>query len=648
MSQATTLRNPIAARRERLRPPPRWLTAGAVYAVVVVLGALTAYWAMFSQFAPIQDEGFFDYTLQLFVSGHPLYNAVWSAYGPFYYEVFGGLFALIGQAVTTDVGREIQLFIWLAASLGLGLTAHRLTGRLSIGVATLATSFALMTSLINEPMHPEALVCALLTASVIVVVFGLPRRPQLSLFTLGALAAALLLTKINVGGYEIISIAFAAVMAGPALVRYAVLRWGVIAAFVLVGPAVMASQLNTAPVRVYALLAVLSALALTFVSAPIRIEAPRSDESSRWPQWLIAGFGTCLVVVLAIVFALGTSPGVLFNQIVVVPSRQPSIFSAPVVLGANVVWWSLAATGLAWTLRRIGRVTPGAAIAAPSLLDGLLRVLVGVAILLSLANEFPFVISPNAPFALAMPLAWVAALPSRRDGPGLIPRLVKLLIPSLAILQSLLAYPVAGSQLTLGAILLTLCGAICLADGGSELVAFNRERPSADPIAANALTALFVVLALGTTSEYIVQPIETYHDVYRANTPLEIDNATRLRLPAATAVDLETVVGALRAHCRTVISLPGLYLFNVWTGLPSPSPITGAGSYWHTLTSAQQSTVLAAAKASPGLCAVRDDALAAMYGQGATPPRVPLVAFIEDDFKPLAVLGPYVVETRRP
>src|ERR1019366_1989723 len=339
MSQDTSTGRPIPERRTRFLRRPWWLTASVVYGLLIVLCALAAYWAMFSQFAPYDDEGFFDYSLKLFVGGHALYNSVFSDYGPFYYELFGGLFALIGHAVTTDAGRLIQLAVWLGASLGLGLTAHRLTGQLAIGVAALATSFTLMTSLTNEPMHPEALICALLTATTIVIAFGLRRRSRSSLFALGAIAAALLLTKINVGGYAIISIAFAAVMAGSSLVRYAVFRRGVIVAFVLIGPVVMTSELNTAPARLYPVLAVLSALSLVFVAAPVRIDAATSDESAQWPRWLIGGFAACLAAVLAVVFVLGTSPGALFNEIVVVPSHQSSLLYLPAMLSGKVVWW---------------------------------------------------------------------------------------------------------------------------------------------------------------------------------------------------------------------------------------------------------------------------------------------------------------------
>jgi hypothetical protein len=82
----------------------------------------------------------------------------------------------------------------------------------------------------------------------------------------------------------------------------------------------------------------------------------------------------------------------------------------------------------AWRAAKQGRVA--STIAGPRRWDGLFRLFAGVAILLSLGNQFPFAIGPDAPFGRAMPLAWVAAPPSRRDSIGALERLAILLIPS--------------------------------------------------------------------------------------------------------------------------------------------------------------------------------------------------------------------------
>ena len=104
--------------------------AVAVYAIVAIVATVAAYLTLFTQFAPYDDEGTVLVTLKAFVHGDTLYRDVYSEYGPFYYEVFGGLFALTGHAVTTDASRSIVIVVWVGTSLLFGLAAQRLTGRL--------------------------------------------------------------------------------------------------------------------------------------------------------------------------------------------------------------------------------------------------------------------------------------------------------------------------------------------------------------------------------------------------------------------------------------------------------------------------------------------------------------------------------------
>jgi hypothetical protein len=657
------MRAPVARVGGRRRPP--WLLSAVTYAVLLALCGLIAYWHIFSQFASYDDEGFFDYSLKLFLAGHHLYNSDFSDYGPFYYEMFGALFKITGTEVTTDAGRLTQMSIWVIASLGLGVSAQRLTGRLTLGVVGMTTGFLLMTDVANEPMHAEALICLLLVAIALVIAIGLPARPRPSLIAIGALVAALLLTKINVGGYAVVSILFAVVMGGRSLVRRPVIRWVAIILLLAVGPVVMNSEFASEVTRDYAGLAVLSCLSLVFVAAPPVGEVSGDGDSLRWLVWLLIGFAGAFVVIVGVIFALGTSPGALYQSIVVVPSHQSDLLYIPIIVQANTIWWTLAATAGAWVIRQSGWTREGASADRPTAAGWLVRGFAGVAILLSLAGQYPFDIAPDSLFTLAMPLAWVAALPSRRDRPGSSVRVVRLLIPSLAILQALLAFPVAGSQVALGSILLALCGIICLADAGSEFLAWVPTRVSTDPTpardtaapsaalrprvaaAASSITALFVALAVGTTYQYVVEPLPLTRAGYAANVPVHhLHGAGLLRLPAAQAATLEQVSASIRAHCSTLIGLPGLYSFDLWSGVPSPSPMTGAQPWWKVLTADQRSDVLRAAVRSRRLCALLDPVDAASYG-GTAPSSFPLVSFIEHDFKPVLSSDPYTVEVRR-
>ena len=46
---------------------------------------LVAYLDVFSTFWQYDDEGFMMLTVKHFLDGYPLYNEIWTPYGPFYY-----------------------------------------------------------------------------------------------------------------------------------------------------------------------------------------------------------------------------------------------------------------------------------------------------------------------------------------------------------------------------------------------------------------------------------------------------------------------------------------------------------------------------------------------------------------------------------
>jgi hypothetical protein len=109
----------------------------AIYAVVTITATLAAYYALFSQFASYNDEGTVLLTLKSFVGGETLYRDVYTPFGPFYFELFGGLFAGFGWEVTTEASRTIVLLIWVGSSLLLGFAVQRLTRQLALGVTAM-------------------------------------------------------------------------------------------------------------------------------------------------------------------------------------------------------------------------------------------------------------------------------------------------------------------------------------------------------------------------------------------------------------------------------------------------------------------------------------------------------------------------------
>src|SRR5262249_21351920 len=143
------------------------LLALAAHAVVTVILAASAYWQIISGDPPgWDDEGFLLVSLRSFMDGGHLYGDVFTQYGPFYYEFWGGLFTLIGQPVSIDGGRLIVVTLWAATPLLCGAAVYRFTHSLGSTVIAQVVTAWVLNSLATEPVHPGALPAHLVAAAV--------------------------------------------------------------------------------------------------------------------------------------------------------------------------------------------------------------------------------------------------------------------------------------------------------------------------------------------------------------------------------------------------------------------------------------------------------------------------------------------------
>jgi hypothetical protein len=492
----------LAAHRQR------WARAGivAVYLALLVGCGFAAYYAVFGLWAYYDDAGYNEYTLKLFLDGHALYSHVFTYIGPFYYEFWGALFKIVGGTVTTDRGNGIETALWVIASLSVGLSVHRLTGRFALGVISFTTAFALLWTLVSEPMQSDSLGCALMVAFLVTVAFGLPKHPRATCILVGVLSGAVLLTKINLGAYALASVGFAGVMSVPGLARRRALRWLGVCVFVGIGPAVMTTLISDQWTQYAIALTLASTVSLVFVATP-NLSPAGSDEDRQsvwWPVWFGAGFMAMVTLVLGVIFAAGSTPAAVWHSIVVIASHQSTFLTEPLNISDDAVTWSILLAGLAWA---VGRTRRDRTELPPSAIGGSLRLLVGVAVLFSLVQESPFDL-PGSLFALAMPLAWVVAVPPLSTALSPAERIMRLALPALAINNALISFPVAGTQVNTGSVLFVACGAICLSDGWKELGAWSASPENANRTFCRnlerTLGALFAAFALVTAFEHVL------------------------------------------------------------------------------------------------------------------------------------------------
>lgn len=642
MTGGTATRAPAAEHgsgwRETLTDPA--VVAIALYAVVAMGAAVAAYFALFTQFAPYDDEGTLLVTLKAFANGATLYSDVYTPYGPFYYELFGGLFALSGQAVTTDVSRTLVLVLWVATSLLFGFASQRLTGRLLLGVTGMIAAFGSLYALANEPMHPQILCVLLLGAFALLAVSEPTRRAGWAGAAAGALLAALTLTKLNLGVFAIAALVLAATLALEPLRRRRWVLWPVAAALLAMPVVLMARDLSLGWVRNLMLLEVLAMAAILVAAWPSR---PRPDEDGsglgRWLLGAAVGFAVGFAAIGLAIVLNGSSPADVYDGMVTEAMRVRDVNITEFPSPGAAVDWAIAAVAAAALSVRLGSSDN-----APSIWPGLLRAAAGLTIWFTVARVAPVALNPSAgnPDSLAMVLAWVAAIPPAGVVETPYKRFLRVFLPALAVAQTLQVYPVAGSQMSIAALTFVPVGALCLADALTSLRAWSEAR------GARALERFGIVVGVVSVAlaaqfalDSIARPAANGAVVYRDQKALPFDGAGQLRLAPEEADTYARLVGLLHEHrCTDFIGYPNIDSFYLWSGIDAPPPVA-PGAWIVALDGERQRRVADELRASPRPCAIRSDARAQNWLRGAPPPDRPLARYVLDGFVPVAEVGEF-------
>jgi hypothetical protein len=614
-------------------------SSALLYSLVALGAFVAAYFAIFTVFASYDDEGTLLTTVQAFSHGGTLYRDVYSPYGPFYYELFGGLFSFTGWSVTTDASRLIVVVVWVVTSGLYGFVTHRLTGRLALGISGMIVAFATLIALVNEPMHPHGLASLLIAGLVLLIVFAPGRRAEVGGFAAGVLLAGLVLTKINVGGFAVAAVVLAAVLSIEQLYRRRWVRWSVIVAFLALPLAVMARDLGEGWVRDLVMVHMLTAGALVVAAAgkPERLEGEAG--LLRWLLAGIVGIAATFVVVLGVLVGLGLSLGDVYNGVVTDALDIRDAFVLEFAVPFAAVDWAIVALALA----TIAAWMRGRRVGAPATWEGVLRVAAGVVIWLTISGAAPFKFS-GATSVLVVPLtlAWVAALAPTGYSEGPVQRFFRVALPALAIAEVLQVYPVAGSQQAIAAVTFVPVGALCIADG-LRILRTRAELGGVEALARYGAVVLVLTIALACKLglDSIVRPGILNYQAYQHQPALNLPGAGRMHLPPSQDETYESLIALLQEnHCTTFISYPGLNSFYLWSSLPVPKPQL-PGPWMRLLGNERQQEAVAGLRRESHPCAIRNDGAASSWLQGRDVQNAPLVRYLTDNFKLEQTVGEF-------
>jgi hypothetical protein len=437
------------------------------------------------------------------------------------------------------------------------------------------------------------------------------------MFLLGAVGAALCLTKINVGAFYLAALAYALVCVLPSS-RLRSAAIAVLLAYAVLAPPLLAhSRLSTGSAG-FCLVAILSTAATFAWGALAKPDSPLGLRRA----WLaVAGLvlGTTLLVLGAL--CQGVSLPALVDGVILEPARHPSGllflgFRLGVLPCAATVLALAAISCLFWLRPRL---------APYRFWLGALRCGVGLAaVFLLVRTDLSWVV----PF---LPLG-VFPLTAREW--RLAEWFPRLFIAGLAATQFLQTYPVAGSQVGIASVPVLLWAFVCLSDGVEELSPLPRWPSCALwKGAAGALVALVVSAGMWLSGTRAAFP-------YPAS---RLPGAAGLHLPPQQAEDYRFLAGTIAANCSVLFTLPRMGSFNLWSGVPAP-PGSEAPISLQVFTGDLQKSVLDRLRSDPRACVLYNRDLLEFWQ--ATPrdvSRLPLVHYILDEMPQAAEKDGYQI-----
>ena len=312
-------------------------------------------------------------------------------------------------------------------------------------------------------MHPSGLVCLLFAVALIALALVARGRRSVGFVLLGATVAALVLTEVNAGAFAVIAMLFTGVILAPPLRRIRVPR-ALTAVLFVATPFLLVWDVGGDFTQSWATMSTLVALTAAAVVALTLDSDLQGLVQSRDAYRFLIGGGILSTVVILIALLSGARPVDLIRGVFISPASLPNVFTVPIHLPVWVELWGAAClVGAIWYRRYRHRSScVGLGHACAHLIVGAL-VLYCALDQAQIRNPGTFAVN----FIIALPPLFFVAIPPH--GATESERIARVGVVALAVLESLLAYPVAASQTFWAALLIVPAGVLCLHDGVRQL-----------------------------------------------------------------------------------------------------------------------------------------------------------------------------------
>ena len=242
--------------------------------------------------------------------------------------------------------------------------------------------------------------------------------------------------------------------------------------------------------------------------------------------------------------------------------------------------------------------------------------------------------------SFALPMLWLVAIPGGVSKAGEASNFSRALLLMISVIQYLYGFPVAGEQMQFMEICPIAVAAVCLSDGLRELefrlpqALVAGKRRAAVTVAGALLVALCVAIAWNAVH------------VYDARPGLQLRGAHLIHLsPEDTRVREEIVRLAGADGCGTLITVPGMPSFNVWTGLKSPPSLRGGP--WILFDESGQDHLARQLSGDAHSCVIVNRMMADLWSTSYAAYPSPMARFIRDNYRTEFDSGDYRFLIRR-
>ncbi|HUB70014.1 MAG TPA: hypothetical protein VL984_06295 [Acidimicrobiales bacterium] len=588
----------------------------AVMCAVALLCAPAALAVMFTvHFAPYDDEGYYLYSVQAFLSHNGVYSHVVTAYGPAYHEIMALPFVLSGLPLTHDAARLVTVVAWVVGTVLASALVKRLTGSVVASAAAAPLAFLALCTLSNEPLQPASVI---VPASALLVWSGSTRSPsRLSGLAAGCALAVVGLCKLNIGLFLVEALLVSWCLLNRPPKRSMVAAAGVLTVVTLAGLAFGTGATGPS----LAVTATAGSLLLAILLAAPKGAKDGAEALPIVP--VLAGAAVTAVVSVVAALAWGESLSPMVRSLVGTSVGIAARANLPLAHSAVLLLLALLAAAAVAAARKprdvaLLRVGGFALAVAGALVVGRTVQTGGTA--------------PSAFCIVGLVSAPIVLLPPRHDPEAAVPH-GRVLLAAVTVFESLQVLPVAGSQLGFAAYLASVCGAICLAD-----LVRDAPRPQYGQWLASALAAALVVT--GPVGDAVAVWAK-----YRDAPPVALAGSTAVHLKREQVAPLEQVVSAVRSSgCRALITYPGMMSFYSWTGLAAPPGVRLADATVWSMPP-YSSALLEALEGQGGICLIENvpDWFFWSVTVGLGPGKPALALYFKSHFRLKGTFGAYTL-----